>query len=225
MSVATTTPALRILVVDDHQLLVNAIILGLRGHGHQVCAAADTSMPALVTELRRHVPTLVLLDLDLGDGLDGVHRIGPLRDAGATVVVVSGCTDPAVRADAFAAGAIGWISKSEPFDDLLAAVSRVADGQQLVSLVQRQAIRSEAAAERRARDTQSAAVATLTGRERVVLAGLMAGLRADEVAAEAFVSLATVRSQIRSILAKLGVGSQLAAVALAHEAGFRPAPR
>jgi two-component system nitrate/nitrite response regulator NarL len=225
MSVATVAPPLRILVVDDHQLLANAVILGLRGHGHQVCAAADTSLPALVCEVRRHIPTLVLLDLDLGDGLDGVHRIGPLREAGATVVVVSGCTDPAVRADAFAAGAIGWISKSEPFDDLLAAVSRVADGQPLVSLVQRQTIRSEAAAKRRARNGRSAALATLTGRERVVLAGLMAGLRADDVAAEAFVSLATVRSQIRSILAKLGVGSQLAAVALAHEAGFRPAPR
>jgi len=56
----------------------------------------------------------------------------------------------------------------------------------------------------------------LTGRERVVLGALMDGASAGEIAKASFVSMATVRSQIRSILEKLGVHSQVAAVALAH---------
>ena len=48
----------------------------------------------------------------------------------------------------------------------------------------------------------------------------MSGRAATEIAEESFVSLSTVRSQIRAVLAKLGVHSQLAAVAMAHQAGW-----
>ena len=57
----------------------------------------------------------------------------------------------------------------------------------------------------------------LTAREREVLDGLVAGKRAAAIAEESVVSLATVRAQIRAILAKLGVSSQLEAVALVRE--------
>jgi DNA-binding CsgD family transcriptional regulator len=63
-------------------------------------------------------------------------------------------------------------------------------------------------------------VAVLTGREKVVLAELMNGNRAETIAANGCVSISTVRSQIKSILQKLGVNSQLAAVALARQAGW-----
>jgi DNA-binding NarL/FixJ family response regulator len=55
-----------------------------------------------------------------------------------------------------------------------------------------------------------------------VLAGLLAGEPAEAIAHRSYVSLATVRSQIRAILLKLGVNSQLAAVAMAREAGWSP---
>jgi DNA-binding CsgD family transcriptional regulator len=58
----------------------------------------------------------------------------------------------------------------------------------------------------------------LTDRERVVLAHLMDGLTAQEIAVAEYVSICTVRSQITSILMKLGVRNQLAAVACAHRA-------
>jgi DNA-binding NarL/FixJ family response regulator len=62
--------------------------------------------------------------------------------------------------------------------------------------------------------------ATLTDREEVVLAELLEGHCAEEIAKTAFVSISTIRSQIKSILQKLGVNSQLAAVALARRAGW-----
>ncbi|HXP98899.1 MAG TPA: LuxR C-terminal-related transcriptional regulator [Solirubrobacteraceae bacterium] len=66
------------------------------------------------------------------------------------------------------------------------------------------------------------AFAILTPREQRVLAELMEGHTADQIAKESWVSVSTVRSQIKSILHKLGVNSQLAAVAMAWRAGWRP---
>ena len=61
----------------------------------------------------------------------------------------------------------------------------------------------------------------LTAREREVLAALVDGLSPEEMAAAQYVALTTVRSQIRAVLQKLGVHSQLAAVACANRAGWR----
>jgi two-component system, NarL family, nitrate/nitrite response regulator NarL len=69
-------------------------------------------------------------------------------------------------------------------------------------------------------DKNVAAFEHLTRREREVLIGLMRGATAGEISKENYVSLPTVRSQIRSILCKLGVNSQLAAVAFAYRSGW-----
>lgn len=58
-----------------------------------------------------------------------------------------------------------------------------------------------------------------------MLASLVDGLSAEEIAEEHFVALTTIRSQIRGILQKLGVRSQLAAVAMANRACWTPAPK
>jgi DNA-binding NarL/FixJ family response regulator len=62
----------------------------------------------------------------------------------------------------------------------------------------------------------------LTPRERQVLVALMSGSTAQEISKASYVSVPTVRSQIRSILSKLGVSSQLAAVVLAYRSGWGP---
>src|SRR5205814_8599783 len=75
-------------------------------------------------------------------------------------------------------------------------------------------------------DADGGALGSLSRREGEVLRALMDGKSADETAAEQFVSITTVRTHIRSILRKLGVRSQLAAVALAHRARWSvPAER
>jgi DNA-binding CsgD family transcriptional regulator len=65
-----------------------------------------------------------------------------------------------------------------------------------------------------------AALMQLTPKEREVLLALMRGATAREISKECYVSLPTVRSQIRGILSKLGVSSQLAAVAVAYRSGW-----
>ena len=78
----------------------------------------------------------------------------------------------------------------------------------------------------RGHEADDGALAALSTREAEVLKALMDGKSADEMPAEQFVSITTVRTHIRSILRKLGVRSQLAAVALAHRARWSvPAER
>ena len=67
----------------------------------------------------------------------------------------------------------------------------------------------------------TALFATLTPREMEVLDALMCGASADDIAEAQYVAITTVRSQIASLLRKLGVSTQLAAVALANQAGWK----
>ena len=74
--------------------------------------------------------------------------------------------------------------------------------------------------ERRDRAVQLARFGTLSVRESEVLEELMSGKSAADIATESYVSIATIRSQIKAILRKLGVNSQLAAVVLAYQVGW-----
>jgi DNA-binding NarL/FixJ family response regulator len=90
-------------------------------------------------------------------------------------------------------------------------------GDDLLNGHQRELLLSQLDATRRAAHERAAPFAALSRRERAVLAGLVAGETAEMIADRSYVSLSTVRTQIRAVLNKLGVKSQLAAVALARK--------
>jgi DNA-binding NarL/FixJ family response regulator len=212
-----------VFVVEDHELLSETLALALRQRGLEVETLNGPAPQAVVEAVRKRAPALVLLDLDLGPVLgDGVDLVRPLVAAGARVVIMSGDGDQARLGSCVEAGATGVVSKVSKFDDLIAAVERTAQGQQLLTEEERQTLLSELRSRRRSDDQRLAPFARLTRREQAVLAGLMAGEPAELIAGNAYVSVATVRSQIRGILLKLGVSSQLAAVALARDAGWSP---
>lgn len=202
-----------VLIVDDHELVATSLALGLRAEGldARACGPADATAGT--------GPGLVLLDLDLGRDprgrpVDGVALVAPLRTAGWTVLVLSGTSDRARIGAALAEGAVAAVPKSAPFPRLLAAVRAALVGgpvmpearrEELVALHARRSAEQREVAER---------LALLSPREREVLTHLAAGHRAQAVADAFVVSLPTVRSQIRAILSKLQVSSQLEAVAL-----------
>ena len=90
----------------------------------------------------------------------------------------------------------------------------------VLSTARRYELLADLRAARAIRERDLAPFTTLTPRERSVLAALAQGQRVDTIAAAAVVSEATVRSQIRGVLAKLNVNSQLEAVALAWTVGW-----
>jgi DNA-binding NarL/FixJ family response regulator len=121
------------------------------------------------------------------------------------------------------AGASGILRKTAGFTEFIDGVHRALAGEDMLGLGERLALLGELQAWRRADQDRLAPFTALTPREQAVLARLVLGESAETIAAGCSVSLYTVRSQIKSVLFKLGVSSQLSAVALARRASW-PSP-
>ncbi|WP_245645700.1 LuxR C-terminal-related transcriptional regulator [Pseudonocardia acaciae] len=212
-----------ILIIDDHELFSTSLRMALRGHGfeaHQVPVRAIAEIEAFASRFR---PGLVVLDLDLGQDADGnwvngVDLVTTLCARGWQPLVVSGSVDTPGVAAAIAAGAIGSVPKSSSFENLLETVMAAAAGRPVMSEEEHRCWlarhRGYVAAEREL----ARRLGRLSAREREVLEQLAEGNRAADIAAHFVVSMTTVRTQIRAILTKLEVNSQLEAVALVRQA-------
>lgn len=212
----------RVLIVDDHELLAGTLARAFHQRGVEAEVTTGPTAEDVMEIARRVAPVLVLLDLDLGPAGSGLDLVGPLIATAGPVVIMTGATDRIRLAACVEAGAVGVIGKTVPFDELVTLVRHVLAGGELLSFDERQTLLAELRESRRARQQRQHLFVSLTRRERAVLAGLVSGDQAETIAAKSFVSVATVRSQIRSILLKLGVNSQLAAVAMAREADWPP---
>jgi DNA-binding NarL/FixJ family response regulator len=218
----TSSAPLKLLIIEDHELLAGTMAMALRTGGLEVHTTAGPSPEAVVALARRLQPVLVLLDLELGALGSGLDLIRPLIDAGGRVVMVTGVTERARLGACIEAGALGVVGKAGGFDMLVEAVRRAVDGVPILGEDERQALLHEARHRRRDDQERLAPFGALSPREQAVLVRLLAGEPAEIIADRSYVSVATVRSHIRAVLLKLGVNSQLAAVALAREAGWPP---
>jgi DNA-binding NarL/FixJ family response regulator len=212
---------MRVLLVDDHPIVVDTLAMSLRMEGLDVTVAPELGHAAIMGLAAEAKPDLVLLDLDLS-GVESIPLIKPLTKAGARVVMITGEREPALLGRCLEAGAVGIVSKNVPFKKLQEAVLDAAGGGAAMAEAERLRLVDAAAAARREDRSRLAPFASLTPREKAVLGHLSEGRSADEIAEAEFVSLATVRSQIQSTLRKLQVNSQLAAVALVKERGWAP---
>lgn len=210
----------RLLLVDDHRLLVETMQASLTAAGFNVSVAPCGSFDEVLAEAAAVGPTLVVLDLDLQGAGYGYDLIGPLRVLGAQVLVLTGTTDRMELARCLEAGALGIASKGNGFSSVLDQVRRAADGQTVTPVTERTQLLADLAAHRRMEDRRKAPFEALSSRERDVLRLIVEGQQAAAIAKASYVSLATVRTQIRSILMKLNVSSQVAAVAMARQGGW-----
>jgi DNA-binding NarL/FixJ family response regulator len=214
----------RLLLVDDHRLLVETLQMSLASTGFSVSVAPCSSFDEVLAEAAAVRPTLVVLDLDLQGAGYGYDLIRPLRDLGAEVLVLTGTTDRMDLARCLEAGALGVASKANGFANVLDQVRRAAEGERVTPVTEKAQLLADLAAYRRVEGKRMAPFETLSAREREVLRLIVEGHQAASIAQASFVSLATVRTQIRSILMKLEVSSQVAAVALARQNGWFDAP-
>ncbi len=210
-------------MVDDHQMLTEALAARLSGVpdlwivGH--CATADRQLGEVVVSTR---PDLITVDVEpLGTSTGRViERLRELRPS-AAVVVLSGVRDVGQAVDAARAGAAAWVPKESTVEELTTVLRGVAQGHawfppDLLGAVLRE-LREDA---ERAGD-RGGPLEALSDRERDVLTSMVAGKRGAQIAAELAISTETVRTHIRSILAKLHVHSQLEAISVAGAAGLR----
>jgi DNA-binding NarL/FixJ family response regulator len=205
-------------VADDHRTLAAGLALLLDTAGFPAVAASDPHDVVAIAE--RLQPAVVLLDLRMGDGSTSVRHIPALVGLGCRVLMLTGITDPVELGEALEAGASGIIPKTSDPDTVVTSVRNALAGRDATSDVFALRCLDELRAARRRRREQYAPFDSLTAREAAVLADMMLGHTAETIAVAHYVSLATVRSQIRAVLRKLGVNTQLSAVAMAHRCGW-----
>lgn len=211
----------RLRIVDDHELLAFSLACALQARGLEAASVPVSAPDVLIESVTTDAPDVVLLDLDLGGAIgSGSALVRPLADAGIRVLIVTGSTDRFEIATALEAGAVGYVCKSEPFDVLLDVAERAAAGQPVLAGRERHELLTELRHARAAARADRERFDRLTPREREVLHALCAGESVTSIASAFVVSVPTVRTQVRAILQKLQVGSQLEAVAQAHRSGW-----
>jgi two-component system nitrate/nitrite response regulator NarL len=200
---------MRLVVCDDHELILDALCAALDGEGHEVVKA---HRPAEAVEaVSTYQPEVCLLDANYPEG-SGLDVIGDIRAAsvGTKVVMFSGDSSVQVVARAIALGAAGFVRKDRPLSDLLEAIAMAAKGHLAIepTLLQ-SALRA-----RDRGDEQLWMLTFLTDREWQVLRCVVDGLSTTEIAAALQVRQSTARTHVQNVLAKLGVHSRLQAAAL-----------
>lgn len=205
------TPA-RILLVDDHPI-VRAGVRSLfdRRDDAEVVGEAASGEEAVV--LARHLrPDVVLCDLRLGAGMDGVQTTAALRalDPAPAVLILTTFDRDAQILGAIEAGAAGYLLKDIAPEDIVRAVRQAASGGQ--------ALTPELTA--RVGRALRAPRVQLTGRELDVLRLLDTGASNREIAKALFVTEATVKTHLVHVFEKLGADSRAKAVAIARESGL-----
>jgi DNA-binding NarL/FixJ family response regulator len=164
----------------------------------------------------------VLLDLDLGRFGDGMALIAPLARAGVNVVVVTASIDRGRWGACVRQGARKVLSKGRPLQETLATVRRLHQGLPVMNSQELESLLDAYRHQRAATEEMRRRLEKLTPREKQVLAQLIKGKNVRDIARASVVSEATVRTQVKSILGKLEVSSQLAAVGLAHQVDWQP---
>ncbi|MEU6991630.1 response regulator transcription factor [Streptomyces sp. NPDC046465] len=202
------------LVCDDH-VVVRAGLLALLGSAPdiEVVGEAGTGEEALALATKL-TPDVVLMDLQLGDGIDGVEatrRITGLSPAPHVLVLTTYDTDADITR-AIEAGATGYLLKAERPEELFAAIHAASRGRTTLS----PPVASRVMAHMRAPHP------TLTDRERDILGQLSRGLGNREIARALFISEATVKTHLGRIYDKLGVETRAGAVAVAKERRLLP---
>jgi two-component system response regulator DevR len=211
----TAQPAerqLRLLVVDDHEIVRQGLVAMLsRRPNFQVVAEAGTAAEA-IEMARRYQPELVVMDVRLPDG-SGIEACREIRaEMPATrVVILTSYPDEEAVFSAIVAGASGYLLKQVRGRDLVSALESVGRGESLLDPAV-----TEKVLERVRRIATGGAtdeLAQLTAQEQKILLLVAEGKTNKEIAAEVFLSDKTVKNYVSSILSKLNLQRRAQAAA------------
>lgn len=208
-----------VLVIDGNLLTAEALAFALAQRTFAARFALPVS-PTHVRDLTGWRPGVVLLDVDWVERASCTGLVSILSDARIPLVIMCSRLDSPMVGECIDAGASTVVDKRCGLDELVAVITRLLAGgvgldedakRRLLEPIRRQA---------RAKRERLAPFDALTQREKCVLAELVDGHAPEAIARRSSVSILTVRSQIKSILQKLGVNSQLGAVSFALRAGW-----
>ena len=204
--------ALRVVIVDDHELFRIGLRDLLGEHGLDVVGEAASGEAALEL-IPALAPDVVMMDLGLPgmSGVEATRRLGEIAPH-VRVLVLSISADENDVTGAIAAGACGYLLKDASISDLVAGVRAAAVGASSISPQVASKLVEVIRAEQRDRAASDRSTsAELTPREIQVLRLVAQGKENIEIARELFISPQTVKNHISHILVKLGVDNRIQA--------------
>lgn len=200
---------IRVLIIDDHPVVRLGLKTMLESEGRIVVTAAVGSAKEGMAEVEKSKPDVVLLDLRMPE-MEGVEAIAELRnmDPQLRVLILTNYEEDEYIFRAMRAGAMGYLLKNTPQEEIIRAVDRVNNNERCIS------------PEIATRLTETIAREELTQREIEVLNLVADGLTNKEVADRLFISARTARNHVASCLLKLGADDRTEAVTRAVRRGL-----
>lgn len=209
----------RVLIVDDHTMVAEAVEQALVHAGGFDVIGAVTSFAAAFAVAETHEPDVLVLDYqlpgeDVPKAIDRFLAEHPLT----RILVFSGRDDERILASAIQAGCAGFVLKGEPLRHLVDAIRQVHAGRSVIPPgLALEAVRALS-------DPSPRIGSDLTEREREILRHLARGAALPDIAGALEISVNTVRNHVQSILTKLDAHSQREAVVVAIREGIVDAP-
>jgi two-component system, NarL family, response regulator DevR len=213
------TRPIRILIIEDHPVVAEGLTSLLEDYPDLAVVGCADSVAEAAPMSAKARADVAIIDFHLpdGTGAEAAERIRAQSPATGIVFLSADDSDEPLLA-AIEAGASSYLLKSASGADIVKAVRSAAAGETLIpaGTIARVLVGHRDSAR------QTRLLDGLTPREREILALMSRGIDNRAIARELYISYATVRTHVRSILVKLGASSQLDAVAKATRWGFRP---
>jgi two-component system, NarL family, response regulator DegU len=197
---------MRLILVDDHQLLRDSLKRQFEELGHEVVADLSDGTRAVSAALALR-PDVILMDISMSEG-DGITATQAIIDADARqrIVMLTMHTETDIVRRALKAGAVGYVTKDSSFSQVLEAVLLAHDGDMILSPDLAAALLAES---QFAHENQEKVI---TEREEQVLQLLADGLSTPEIAERLFISQKTVKNHLASIYEKIDARDRTQAV-------------
>ena len=209
MSPQMSPQNIKILSVDDHQVLREGIATIINNQPDMQLVAQASSGPEAIRQYREHRPDITLMDVRM-PGQSGIDALMAIRAEfpNARIIMFTTFDGDVEVQRALEAGACGYVLKSMPPNELIAAIRQVHAGSKRVQ------------AELAAQLAEHMGEEGLTARETEVLKQVVAGNRNREIGEHLFISEETVKVHLKHIMEKLGARDRTHAVAIAERRGI-----
>ena len=215
-----TTGPIRVLIVDDAPMVRASlrVMLGGRDDIEIISLLGDGDE---ITQAHTTAADVVLIDVVMArvDGLTATARITARNPHPAVIILTTFDADDHIL-EALRVGASGFLLKDTPAEQIVQAIRRVAAGEPVLSVVVFRRLMSKVQAQASAQAAAQALLVNLSPREAGIAQLIGRGLSNSEIAAELFLSVATVKTHIGQIFTKLGMNSRVQVALLVHEAGL-----
>ena len=215
-SVSAVRP-IRVLLVDDHALVRAGLRMLIESQPGLTVVGEACGRAGAVTIAASERPDIILLDLDLGDE-SGLDLIPDLRGTGpgVRILILTGLRDAEAHRRAMRLGAVGLVQKEMAGEVLIKAIEKVNAGEVWLDRATTASLFAELSEAAEKTDVQFARIASLSCREREVIALIGEGLNNKRIAERLFISETTVRHHLTSIFNKLGVADRLELLVYAY---------